>query len=101
MTRLEQRLSRLEAIDAIERRAPTTQAELAEARAFIQEIVAAFPPPEPMPHESLMQRLVVSIGTHDELREVFERRADFCPLSVELTKRAARWTAHDAAHYLH
>ena len=67
-TRLEQRLSRLEAIDALEQRAPATQAELAGARAFVREIIAAFPPPVELPHESLMMQLVASIAEHGELR---------------------------------
>jgi len=46
-------------------------------------------------------RLEARLSKLDELRDVFERRAAFCPLSAELITRATRWTAHDAAHYLH
>jgi len=99
--RIRQRLSRLEALDALEQRAPATQAELAEARQFVREIIAAFPPPAELPGESLMTQLTASIAEHDELRDAFKRRAAFCPLSVELITRATRWIEHDAAHYLH
>lgn len=93
-TRLEQRLTRLEALDELERRAPATQAELAEQRHFIAEICRAFPVETP-PGESLLMRLVRSVGTYRELYEIFERKAPSCPLSAQIVSLADQWNEHD------
>lgn len=69
------RLQRLEVQHAARTTDGDSRARVLAAREQVQEILAAFPPPDPLPKSSLVVQLAASIATWPELEAAFSRMA--------------------------
>jgi len=91
------RLQRLEVQHAARTDSDDSRAKVAAAREQVDRILAAFPPPDPLPRASVAVRLAAAIATWPELRASFERlsaRGD--RVAVVMLAQSDRWISDNA-----